>query len=248
MSEDLAKIFLQSGLARFDSPNDRQWIGMHPALSLVYMTALADQLAGERGLSPIADNSVDHIAVSGCTVERLAQALLQDVKLVENKPNAHEVEMGAALVALETVVPRNLATVPVDKILKFREKYPAERGIFQQWVAGFVKTQGWLKSIRDQNVFRERVRSEYEKGLKPKVEELREKLHQTGIETVRSCINVKALWRIDTVGVKRIGSAKRAATKNASTDDLIGSLPKADRMPERSRVFFGKSRSHWCLI
>lgn len=193
MTDELMKSFLDSGLARFDSPYDKQWIGMHPDLALVYMTALADQLAGEHGLSPITDNSVDHIALSGCTVERLAQALLQDVKLVENKANAHEVEMGAALVALETVVPRDLAKVPVDKILKFRQKYPAERGIFQKWVADFIQTKGWLKDIQHQSVFRERVRSEYEKGLKPKVDELREKLHETGIETVRSCINVKAL-------------------------------------------------------
>ena len=101
---------------------------MHPKLALVYMTALADQLAGERGLSPLTDETVDHVAMSGCTIERLAQALLSGVELVDNKANAHEVEALAASVALKTVLPRDIEKVPVEKILAFREKHPGERG------------------------------------------------------------------------------------------------------------------------
>jgi hypothetical protein len=55
------------------------------------------------------------------------------------------------------------------------------------------------------------------------------------------------LWRIDTVGVKRSDPRSAQQPRAQAPDDLIGSLPKVERIPERSRVF-GKSRSHWCLI
>src|SRR5215831_13638100 len=55
------------------------------------------------------------------------------------------------------------------------------------------------------------------------------------------------LWRIDTVGVKRSDLRSARQPRTQAPDDLIGSLSKVDRIPERSRVF-GKSRSHWCLI
>jgi Family of unknown function (DUF6236) len=193
MTDQLRTAFIESGIARFDSPDDRQWLGMHPDLAFVYMTAMADQIAGERGLAPIADNSVDHIAASGCTVERLAQALLQDVELVDRRANSREVEMSAALIAIETVVPRNLAQLPVEKILEFRHMYAEERAEFQGWILSFVNDRQWLGDIQDPRAVRDRVESEYEKHLKPKLRSVREALRAVGIETVRSCMNVKAL-------------------------------------------------------
>jgi hypothetical protein len=54
-------------------------------------------------------------------------------------------------------------------------------------------------------------------------------------------------WRIDTVGVKRPDPRSAQQPRTQTPDDLIGTLLKVYRRPQRSRVF-GKSRSHWCLI
>jgi hypothetical protein len=48
---------------------------------------------------------------------------------------------------------------------------------------------------------------------------------------------VACLWRIDTVGVKRSDPRSPQQPRTQAPDDLIGSLPKVDRIPERSRVF-----------
>ena len=45
------------------------------------------------------------------------------------------------------------------------------------------------------------------------------------------------LWRIDTVGVKRSDLRSAQQPRTQALDDLIGSLSKVDRIPERSRVF-----------
>jgi hypothetical protein len=192
LSEDLRKSLIGSRLAITD-PGDNRWVGMHPKLALVYMTALADQLAGERGLSPLTDETVDHLAMSGCTIERLAQALLNDVELVDNKANAREVETLAASVALKTVLPRDIEKVPIEKILAFREKHPGERGAFQKLIEDFLRPREWLKEIKDKDALADRLKSEFEKTLQPKVEELRAKLHDAQIDTIYGCINVKAL-------------------------------------------------------
>lgn len=192
MSEEVRKALMNSRIALPDQ-SDPRWIGMHPKLALVYMTALADQLAGEQGLYPLTDETVDHLAVSGCTLERLAQALLDDVNLVGNKANAREVETVAASISLQTVLPHDIGQVPIDKILSFRDKYPAERAAFQEGVADFVKPREWLKDVKDPQALSQRLQDEYDKEFKPKVVELRDKLREVGIDAVWGCFNVKTL-------------------------------------------------------
>lgn len=90
-------------------------------------------------------------------------------------------------------VPKDLEKLPVEKILEFRGRYPEERGKFQKLVNDFVRSREWLKDIKDQAALEERLRSEYDKTLKPRLEELRQKMHDVKIDTVYGCFSVKAL-------------------------------------------------------
>ena len=54
------------------------------------MTALAEGLARRRGMYPLTDETLDHLAVEGWTMERLAQALLDDIDLVQVEPRSRE--------------------------------------------------------------------------------------------------------------------------------------------------------------
>jgi hypothetical protein len=190
MTEDLRDILLKSEIALPDH-YDPRWIGMHPRLAQVYMTALADQLAGERGLYPLTDETIDHLAVGGLTIERLAQTLLSDVTLVQAHPKSNEVESAAAYVAIQTVLPKDIDRVPVDRILDFRGKYPNQRAMFQQYLTDFVKPREWLQDVQDSTVLEQRLEAEYEKVLKPKVNELRQKLQDVNIDTVTSTLAIQ---------------------------------------------------------
>jgi len=189
MSDRLRSLLVGSNLAMPD-PVDSRWFGMHPRLADVYVTAMADQLAADQGFYPVTDETLDHVAVGGWTMERLAQALLPNVELVDSAPTSREVEAVAAYVAIETVIPKAIETVPVDTLLKFREKYPQERATFQRYVREFVKPREWLDTITTTDALERRLQSEYEKDLKPRVQELREKYEDVGIGTATSAMTI----------------------------------------------------------
>jgi hypothetical protein len=192
IDEDVYGILKESGLASTDDRGEN-WIGMHPRLAWVYMTALAEQIAGERGRRPLTDETRDHMALSGLSTERLAHALLEDVSLVDAMPTETEIETMLVSVAFQAIVPKDLAGLSVDKVLEFREKYPNERESFQSAVAGLLKGTEWLKSISDRNVLEERLHDEYDKIWATKLKELREKLNDVGIDTMLICFNMKAM-------------------------------------------------------
>jgi hypothetical protein len=190
MSSDVQRVLMKSGLALLD-PRDSRWIGMHPRLARVYTTALADQLAGERGLYPLTDETLDHVAVGGNTIERLAQALLDDVDLTDAAAGAQEIENVAAFVAIESVLPASIETLPVERILEFRERYPTERAEFQKYIADFVKPREWFDKIVDPTTLGRQMQSEFDKELKPRLAELREKHRSVGIDTVSSVLTMQ---------------------------------------------------------
>ncbi len=190
MTEDLRNILQQSGIAQTD-PFDPRWIGMHPRIAQVYMTALADELAGEYGLYPLTDETLDHLAVGGWTVERLAQALLGDVNIVQDYQESRETESVAACVAIKTILPKDLDSVSIDSILEFREAYPIERANFQNYIRDFVSLRDWLQDIRDRDVLEQRLEAEYQKILLPQLQELKEKLRSVNIDTVTGVLGVQ---------------------------------------------------------
>jgi len=190
VSDEVYGAMEESGLASRDWPGD-PWIGMHPRLAWVYMTALAEQISRDQGFRPLTDETRDHLAMSGLSTERLTQALLGDVSLVDARPTATEVETILVSIAFRAVAPTDLAALDVEKILAFREKYPNERANFQNAVAELLKTREWLKSIFDPRVLEQRLREESEKIWMPKLAELREKLADVGISTMYSCFNLK---------------------------------------------------------
>jgi len=190
LSPQLRKTLIDSKIALPDA-DDPRWIGMHPKLTQVYMTALADQLAGQHGLYPLTDETVDHMAMGGCTVDRLAQLLLEDVDLVTPVPETQETEGVAAYLALETVLPKNIEDLPIDKILDFREKYPRERAEFQKQIAAFVKAREWLSDIQDPEVLANRIQAEYDKEFRPKLQQLREQLQEVNIDTVCGALSLQ---------------------------------------------------------
>jgi len=191
ISDDVYLALKESGLASTDDRGER-WIGMHPRLAWVYMTALAEQIAARRGLRPLTDETRDHLALSSLAPERLAQVLLDDVDLVDASPTALEVESTLVSVAFKAVLPSNLAELDPERILAFREKYPQERASFQQAVADLLKGGEWLQAIDDPAVLEQRLRDEYDKHWSARLADLRERLDESGIDTVLGCFNVKA--------------------------------------------------------
>ena len=189
MSPDLRQAMLESHIAVLDEQNP-QWIGMHPRLADVYMTALADQLAAERGMHPLTDETVDHIAIGSGNIDAVARALLPGAGALMSTDN--DTESVAAYVTVHAVLPKGLSEVPVDRILAFREKYPEERHRFQQRMQEFLNVRPWLNEMRDRKAVEQRLTEEYTKELKPELEALKEKLRDVNIDAITGVLSAKA--------------------------------------------------------
>ncbi|HLY30463.1 MAG TPA: hypothetical protein VKQ36_05515, partial [Ktedonobacterales bacterium] len=69
---------------------------------------------------PVTDNAIDHLAVNGYSIERLIQALLQPS--LPARPEGqlladYEIEIQMATIALQSIFPQNIATIPTKKII-----------------------------------------------------------------------------------------------------------------------------------
>jgi hypothetical protein len=192
LDEGVYAALCSSGLAAPDAPY-APWVGMHPRLASVYMTAMAEQIAAHNGLRPLTDEARDHVALSSLSTERLAQVLLGDVKLVDSQATSTEIESTLVSVAFQAIVPANLSDLDPERILEFRERYPEERAAFQTAAADLLGRRDWLSMIEDPRRLEQRLHDEYEKEWDLKLRNLREKLKDVGIDAALGCFNVKAV-------------------------------------------------------
>jgi hypothetical protein len=168
-------------------------VGMHPKLAAVYMTALAEHLAGT-SMQPITDETQDYVAVSGWTLERLTQALPGDVVLAPQQPSHDETVAELATIALRAVMPRDIGRVPVDIILKLRERNRKGMSRFQQHIHDLVDEMPQkIQDMHCPEVVSEYLAVKYETQVKPEMQELEENLKSLEIDTVWSALGVKVM-------------------------------------------------------
>ena len=96
-------------------------------------------MAPRIGARLVAEKGIDHVAVSGLTVERLIDTLFCETGIHEPKRDDTEIEGAMATVALRYVVPSDPGSIAVDKIIKFRNEYQEERGQYQTEVVKITK-------------------------------------------------------------------------------------------------------------
>jgi hypothetical protein len=188
----LQDALVETGLAVAGRIGDPRWIGMHPRLHNVYIAALAEEMAAIGNLHPTTDETVDHVALSGVTLERLAQALLGDVRLVGQTATEQEVESQMSLISLQFVIPKNINSVPAKKIIAVRKKHRGALAAFQNYIHKVVSEQGALLKIKDPAALRAHLEAEYEKTLKPQLDDLRKRLNKLQIDATWGAFNVKA--------------------------------------------------------
>jgi len=160
------------------------WLGMHPQLTKVYMTALAEVMAPMVGARPVAEDATNHIAVSGLTMEALSDALLGHAE----GPNGADLglEMAMASLAIGYVIPANIASIPANRIIEFHNSYAAERNEFQIEINKIVEGLAYLKDVKNPDDARRHLKNEYEKKLEPKLARLRTAMTNVGWDTFDS--------------------------------------------------------------
>jgi hypothetical protein len=193
MDRSLLSDLFGSGLVTTRS-DDPRWIGMHPKLVKIYMLSLAEAMASSLGAHPLTDETFDHVAVSGLTMDRLAAALLDLPELVVSAPTDagadREIEEAMVSLALRNVVPTDPAHIPAEKIIDFRKKYAEERDLFQAELAKLTGSLAYMHDVKDPHEVEQHLKSAYDKTLAPRLERLRKGLHNANIDTAESTMAV----------------------------------------------------------
>jgi hypothetical protein len=193
MDQQLLSDLFGAGLVTSRS-DDPRWIGMHPKLVEVYMLSLAVAMARGLGAHPVTDQSIDHIAVSGLTMDRLAATLLDlpghVMSAPADQPADREIETAMVSLALRNVMPSKPARLPAEKIVAFRRSFAEERSLFQAEVAKLVESLAYLSDVKDSHEMEQHLTSEYDKTLGPRVDRIRKGLQSIKVDTVESAIAV----------------------------------------------------------
>jgi hypothetical protein len=182
---DLRCALVDGGLAV--NARGQDWIGVHPTVAEVYMTALADEMAARRGYEPVTSEPLHHVAASW-SVRRIAAALLGEPHELESP--ASQPQVALAFLAIQTLIPQDLAAVPARRIVEVRRKYEAELATFQDAIGSIVDGAA-LKDIRDADALREHLQLTYNERIKPQLETLQRDLKLLKLDTAVSAVDMK---------------------------------------------------------
>lgn len=213
---------VDAGLATTAPGQGGTWVGMHPELASVYTCALIEHIAVGNRMHPVTDQVMPHSALSGWSVDRLAQVLIgEPLAEIDTQHSSVDPVDAFVLMAFETVVPADLAAVPIEKIIEVRAKFGQDLDNFRRYVAEQAQQLAALEGIRDWAVVQDYLRDEVQRKITVQLKQLRERLRSVGLEPVRALANVKsvtlpplAAMVADTVGMSPVisGSTALAAT------------------------------------
>lgn len=162
-------------------------LGLPPRLGLIYLTALAEIVAGGNQMSPVTDDPRIHRA-AGSTANLSAHLLGVPV----DQPAVHEPVTAYLHLAIQaTIQPKRLSTVPVAKLLKFRERHAPELAAFRDHVAALGDELQNVASITDAKAARAHLASLYKTRTKPQLDELRRALRGLGISSTAGTLGLK---------------------------------------------------------
>ena len=166
-------------------------VGLHPRLAFVYMHVLASRMATP-AMSPLTDDDFDHVA-SGCSAGRIADALLGlgPGDPADPSDGVEEPAVEFAMLAIQSVIPKDIDSIPVEKIIEIRRYHADELARFQQATREIVASIPEAMASADPQVCAQYLQSLQAKSLAPQLRQLKESLGRAGIDGVFGAMSVK---------------------------------------------------------
>ncbi|MGW4806277.1 DUF6236 family protein [Kitasatospora sp. NPDC004272] len=195
VSPNLREALIQEGLAiNTDRPTYEgsnplgTWISMDPMLAWVYKCALTDELARRNRLLPTTDQIAAHAANEEWTTERIARVLLRGRPPQTDKP----VTAALGELAVQMVLPTDMATVPVEKVIELRQKHATEFDAFMATVDTVAsKIQEDIAGIENREVLAAYLRQVNKNEFEAPLRELRTAMRSLKLEATTGVLNVQ---------------------------------------------------------
>lgn len=184
MSYLLRCSLIETGLARQVDERD-PWVGLHPKLGAVYLTALADTVARHNALSPVTDDLRMHHAVGA--LDHLADLLDRPLT-----PTLQDTRAAYVHLSLRAVIrPESIATVPVSRLVAFRQRYAHELAAFRAHVDSLATELEQIASVENTEIAQTHLQALYERTTRPQLDELRRALRAFGVESTVGMLGLK---------------------------------------------------------
>lgn len=175
-------------------------LAMHPRLARVYLAILADVVARENGMTPVTDQPLVSAATSGWTIEAMAQILLADD--TETAPDGRtDYSQVFAVLALQTVLPRDLAEVPVERIIEARRRLLPQLMRYREFLDSLTPDFVAISEVRDPEVRAAKLRNHVESKVAHPLEEMERTLGRLGLLPVRAVLSLQTLAPPAALGV-----------------------------------------------
>ena len=184
--EEYANFLTSEGLGRVGRDSDDQWIGLHPTVAAAYMLTLVGACAGSEGLDPVTDYQSPFLPPT-TGVESAIRLLTADTNLPQDPDHASHDATSFAILAIETVIPRNISDISVERILETKNKLEDELAAFRNFIALQQPTLERLAHSQSDDI-RAEITAHLNSEIKRPLERLKRGLRLSGIDTVRSLL------------------------------------------------------------
>jgi hypothetical protein len=157
------------------------WVAMHPELAWLYKCHLTDVIASQNHLAPATDQLSAYALTTGLRGDPVASEI--------KKP---DIATSFGLLAIGAVIPRNLATVPIQKIIEVRKRYGPQFDMWRRDVdrigTAFASQLQTIESPKILNAYLEEAVRSYSTQA---VDDLRRGLADMGLEAGMMAMNTK---------------------------------------------------------
>jgi hypothetical protein len=244
LSPRVRHALLDSGLA---TARD-DWLGMHPKLADVYMCALAGELSRRGGTTPVTDGELHHAGAYGWDLETVARGLLPEAQFpsrVEQEQPRNEAGVLFLTIAMRTLVPEDLAAMPVERVLRLRKRYASDFWNYRERVTSVASGLARLRDVEDLATLAEHVEIEYEKTLKQDLSDLRRALRSQRVDAADTALAIKVAAPATLLGAAATELGSAAAGAGAATAISVFSAIRGIRAQRRNAL--AASPATWLL-
>jgi hypothetical protein len=192
MIPELSGFLVDEGLAHIGRGDDHRWVGVHPTVAAAYMLALAGECAGQEQLAPVTDNPSPLLSPTEGVAAAIRLLTDGSVDAHDSRDRRYDVA-GFAMVAIESVMPKDLSAISVDRILDVKDKLEEELATFRMFVAGQQEALQQLARISSRDIRADAFAKHIDTEIKKPLERLERGLNRLRLETIRSLLTMQTL-------------------------------------------------------
>ncbi|MGV9339883.1 DUF6236 family protein [Streptomyces sp. NPDC003688] len=188
-------ILVETGLAITAHDDDgRRWMGMHPRLAAVFLTALAHHVADANQAQLVTDQPDNLGDAEGWTTEAIAEDLLDGPTWgAPRRYSTDEVAAMYAVLAVQAVVPASLENVPVEKIVAARKMLHTEFDEFRAHLDSLTDEFTRLAQTDDPGILGVRLEALADRHVRLPLADLRRGLRSVGLQPIQATMGIKSL-------------------------------------------------------